>query len=209
MHRFVTDLNKAVDYIDVVLLNAGLAPPRFSRSHEVWKMAVQVNMLSITLMGLSLLPKLRATAKARQSLVYLTFTNSIAHVDIKREHLGGKTPLVIANDEASFNREKNYGIVKLLGIVAVQGIAKAAAKGPDGASIVVNSCCPSLCKTDLGREFGVVKRAVQALLARAQQSKVLERLSVQLHLDLRVLERFSLTTSYTRKPLYPAESFRS
>ena len=173
VHRFVTDLNKAVDYIDVVLLNAGLAAPRFSKSQEGWEMAVQVNVLSTTLMGLLLLPKLRATAEARRSLVHLTFTNSAAHGDVKREWLGGKTLLAVANDEASFNQEKNYGIVKLLGMAAMQGIANAAAKGPGGASIVVNACCPSFCKTDLGREFGMVMKAVmvpmQALLARTAE----------------------------------------
>ena len=173
VHRFVTNLNKAVDYIDVVLLNAGLAAPRFSKSDQGWEMAVQVNVLSTALMGLLLLPKLRATAEARRSLVHLTFTNSVAHADVKREWLAGKTLLALANDEESFNQEKNYGIVKLLGMAAMCGIADAAAKGPSGDSIVVNACCPSLCKTDLGREFGMAMKAImvpmQALLARTAE----------------------------------------
>ena len=166
VHRFVTNLNQTVDYIDVVLLNGCRAAPRFSRSSEGWEMGVQVDVLSIPLMGLLLLPKLRATAKARRSLVHLTFVNSIAHGNVNREWLIGKTLLAIANDEASFERDKNYAIVKLLGMAAMQGIARAAAKGPGGASIVVNACCPSLCKTDIPRELGMIKRAIKVLLAR-------------------------------------------
>lgn len=173
VHRFVADLNKAVDYIDVVLLNAGLAAPRFSTSEEGWEMAVQVNVLSTALMGLLLLPKLRATAEARRALVHVTFVNSVAHADVKREFFAGKTLLNAANDEASFDQEKNYGMVKLLGMAAMRGVADAAAKGPSGDSIVVNACCPSLCKTDLGREFGIVMKAImvpmQAVFARTAE----------------------------------------
>ena len=173
VNRFVTDLNKSVDYIDVALLNAGVAAPKFSRSEESWEMAVQVNVLSTALMALLLLPKLRATAEARRSLVHLTFVNSIAHADVKREWFGEKTLLNAANDETLFDMEKNYGMVKLLGMAAMHGVADAAAKGSNGDSIVVNSCCPSLCKTDLGREFGVGMRimmmGMQALLARTAE----------------------------------------
>lgn len=51
----------------------------------------------------------------------------------------------------------------------MQGIAKAAAKGPGGASIVVNACCPSICKTGLWREFGIRKRIHHALRARTAE----------------------------------------
>ena len=173
VQRFVTDLNKAVDYIDVVLLNAGLAAPRFKKSEEGWESAVQVNVLSTALMGLLLLPKLRATAEARQTLVHVTFVNSVAHWDVKREWFVGKTLLNAANDEASFDAEKNYGMVKLLGMAVMRGVADAAAKGPGGDSIVVNACCPSLCKTDLGRDFGigmkVIMMGMQAVLARTAE----------------------------------------
>ena len=173
VHRFVIDINRAVDYIDVVLLNAGLAAPRFSKSEEDWEMAVQVNVLSTALMGLLLLPKLRATVEARRTLVHITFVSSVAHADVKREWFAGKTLLAAANDEASFDQEKNYGMVKLLGIAAMRGVADAAAKGSNGDSIVVNACCPSLCKTELGREFGlgmkVMMIPMQAVFARTAE----------------------------------------
>ena len=42
-------------------------------------------------------------------------------------------------------------MVKLLGKAAMQGVSNAAANGSRDA-IVVNACCPSLYKTDLGRD---------------------------------------------------------
>ena len=124
---FVTDLNDTVEYIDVALLNAGLAAPNFSRSGYGWEMSVQVNVLSTALMALLLLPKLRATAAARGSLVHLTFVNSITHVDVRREWFPDQTLLTAANDESRFDLEKTYAMTKLLGMAAMQGVADAAA----------------------------------------------------------------------------------
>ena len=173
VQQFMIDLDKAADYIDIVLLNAGVAPPRYKKSKEGWETAVQVNVLSTALMGLLLLPKLRATAQAGRGLVHVTFVNSIAHADVKRDWFEGKTLLNATNDEKSFDPQKSYGMVKLLGMAAMHGVANAAAKGPNGDSIVVNACCPSLCKTDLGRDWGtgmkVVMMGMQAVLARTAE----------------------------------------
>ena len=137
-------------------------------------MAVQVKVLSTALMGLLLLPRLRATAKARRGgLVHVTFVNSIAHADVKREWIQGKTLLTAADDEKAWNPQKSYGMVKLLGMAAMRGVANATARGPGGNAIIVNACCPSLCKTDLGRDWGtgmkVVMSGMQALLARTAE----------------------------------------
>lgn len=174
VRQFIKDLDKAAEYIDVVLLNAGVGPPSYKKSSEGWEMAVQVNVLSSALMGLLLLPKLRATAQARrQGLVHLTFVNSIAHADVKDEWFKGKTLLDAANEEKAWDAQKSYGMVKLLGMAAMQGVARAAAKGPGGEAIVVNACCPSLCKTDLGRDWGagmkMIMSGMQAVFARTAE----------------------------------------
>ncbi|KAL8727213.1 MAG: hypothetical protein Q9166_006177 [cf. Caloplaca sp. 2 TL-2023] len=174
IQHFVKELDQAADFIDVVLLNAGVGPPSFKKSPEGWEMAVQVNVLSTALMALLLLPKLRATAQARRGgLVHMTFVNSIAHADVKREWFQNKTLLEAANDDKSWDAQKSYGMVKLLGMAAMRGVAHAAAKGPHGDTIVVNACCPSLCKTDLGREWGaamkVIMMGMQAVFARTAE----------------------------------------
>ncbi|KAL9614492.1 MAG: hypothetical protein Q9167_001020 [Letrouitia subvulpina] len=100
VQNFVQEVEKTTDAIDIVLLNAGIAPPSYKRSTEGWEMAVQINVLSTALMGLLLLPKLRATAKAHSdSPVHMTFVNSIAHADVENKWFEGKTLLKVANEE--------------------------------------------------------------------------------------------------------------
>lgn len=174
VQQFIKDVDRTADHVDVVLLNAGVAPPHYKKSPEGWEMAVQVNVLSTALMALLLLPKLRATAQARPgALIHLTFVNSIAHADVKREWFGDKTLLSAANDEKPWNPQKSYGMVKLLSLVAMRGVANAAAEGPGGDAIVVNACCPSLCKTDLGRDWGagmkLLMSGMQAVFARTAE----------------------------------------
>ncbi|KAI4190693.1 MAG: hypothetical protein L6R41_000629 [Letrouitia leprolyta] len=174
VQQFVKEVEKAAECIDVALLNAGVGPPSYQRSHGGWEMAVQVNVLSTALMGLLLLPKLRTTAKARNGgLVHMTFVNSIAHADVKGEWFQDKTLLTAANEEKSWDAQKSYGMVKLLGMAAMRGVADAAMRGPNGENIVVNACCPSLCKTDLGRDWGagmkVVMAGMQAVFARSAE----------------------------------------
>ena len=174
VQEFVAELDKTADHIDVVLLNAGVGPPSFKKSPQGWEMAVQVNVLSTALMALLLLPKLRASAQARRGgLVHMVFVNSIAHADVKREWFQNKTLLTAASDEKSWDAQKSYGMVKLLGMAAMKGVSNAAANGSSGGAIVVNACCPSLCKTDLGRDWGtgmkVVMMGMQAVFARTAE----------------------------------------
>ena len=173
VQQFVKDLDRSTDCIDVALLNAGVGPPSYKQSPEGFEMALQVNVLSTALMALLLLPKLRHTAQARQTLVHVTFVNSIAHADVKTEWFQGKTLLKAANEEKSWDAQKSYGMIKLLGMAAMKGVAKAAANGPHGNAIVVNACCPSLCKTDLGRDWGrgmkVMMSGMQAIFARTAE----------------------------------------
>ncbi|KAL8974906.1 MAG: hypothetical protein Q9197_000875 [Variospora fuerteventurae] len=174
IQQFVNELDQKIDNLDVVLLNAGVGPPTYQKSPEGWEMAVQVNVLSTALMGLLLLPKLRATVQTRPGKpVHMTFVNSVAHVDVKREWFQSMTLLDAANEEKAWDAQKSYGMVKLLGMAAMRGVAQAAAKGPHGDSIIVNACCPSLCKTDLGRDWGagmkLVMAGMQAVFARSAE----------------------------------------
>ncbi|KAM0332028.1 hypothetical protein ACHAQA_002294 [Verticillium albo-atrum] len=148
---FVAVLSARVPHIDVALLNAGIAPPSFTRSPDGHEMGVQVNVLSTALMAILLLPKLRASAAAGRGPVNLCFVNSHAHTEVKREWLRNRTLYVATTDEASWEMQRNYYMVKLLAIPAILRII-AAVKGQN---IVVNMSCPFLCRTDLGRDFGL------------------------------------------------------
>lgn len=184
VRTFAARLAELAPRLDVALLNAGLASPSFTRSGEAgsWETAVQVNVLASALMAVLILPLLQTAASDSDSQPHLTFVNSIGHAEVQREWLDGSggSLLQAANDEAAFDQRKHYGMVKLLAMAAVRAIARSpAAEGTDASSssrrprIIVNSCCPYLCKTDLGRGFPLVQRAVtgvfQAFFARSAE----------------------------------------
>ncbi|KAM0269444.1 hypothetical protein ACHAQH_009733 [Verticillium albo-atrum] len=169
VRSFVNTLNARVPHIDVALLNAGIAPPSFTRSPDGHEMGVQVNVLSTALMAVLLLPKLRTSAAAGRGPVNLTFVNSHAHTEVEREWLQNRTLYAATVDEATWEMQRNYYMVKLLVIPAMLRIV-AAVKGQN---IIVNACCPFLCKTDLGRDFGLGARifngGFQAVFARSAE----------------------------------------
>ncbi|KAI0965236.1 short-chain dehydrogenase/reductase [Xylaria arbuscula] len=162
---FVEKLEKATDKLDVALLNAGLGNPTYEKSPLGWEMAVQVNVLSTALMAVLLLPILRSTA-ARGSTPHLTFVNSNGHDLAKREWLGPDGSLLQAsNKEKGWVAEDSYSMVKLEGMAVMQHIAKTITTSSTGSpDIIVNAVCPGLCKTELGRKFGVVQRTIGNLV---------------------------------------------
>ncbi|KAI0183716.1 short-chain dehydrogenase/reductase [Xylaria flabelliformis] len=166
VQAFVEKLSKSTTRLDVALLNAGLGNPAYQKSALGWEMAVQVNVLSTALMAVLLLPLLRATAK--ESTPHLTFVNSNGHDLAKREWLGPDGSLLQAcNKEQDWVAEKSYSLVKLAGMAIMQHIAKitAAASTAGGSpDIIVNAVCPGLCKTDLGRNFGFVQKAIGSIV---------------------------------------------
>ncbi|KLU92541.1 hypothetical protein MAPG_11486 [Magnaporthiopsis poae ATCC 64411] len=172
---FAARLAEITPRLDVALLNAGLASATFRREEAGWETAVQVNVLATALMAVLILPLLQAAAPDSGGRPHLTFVNSIGHAEVQREWLDGSggSLLQAANDEAAFDQRKHYGMVKLLAMAAVRAIARSPAVGGTDARVIVNSCCPHLCKTDLGREFPLVQRAVtsvfQAFFARSAE----------------------------------------
>lgn len=163
---FVNILGRETQYLDVALLNAGLANPKFETSSAGWELAVQVNVLSTALMAVLLLPLLRSTAAARGKAVHLTFVNSHGHRTVRKDWLASAEGSLMkaSNDKATWEVARSYSMVKLMGMAVMQAVARGVT-GPSASSssltvpdIIVNAVCPSLCKTDLGRNFGTMSQ---------------------------------------------------
>ncbi|KAK2604779.1 hypothetical protein N8I77_007679 [Diaporthe amygdali] len=163
---FVRNLHQETPHLDVALLNAGLANPKFEQSSTGWEMAVQVNVLSTALMAVLLLPLLRATAAARIKPAHLTFVNSHGHDMVQKdwyEYAGGSL-LKACNDKGKWDAARSYSMVKLMGMAVMQAVARGVTKSsnslpsPQHPDIIVNAVCPGLCKTDLGRNFGTMSQ---------------------------------------------------
>lgn len=157
-------LGQETQYLDVALLNAGLGNPKFEQSPAGWEMALQVNVLSTALMAVLLLPLLRDTAAGRGKSVHLTFVNSHGHNMVQKDWFApaGGSLLKAANDREKWDATRSYSMVKLIGIAVMQAVARGTASSsaspasPKQPGIIVNAVCPSLCKTDLGRNFGTM-----------------------------------------------------
>ncbi|KXX74313.1 Retinol dehydrogenase 11 [Madurella mycetomatis] len=179
VQAFVKSLNKTTTHLDVALLNAGLANPSYRQSSAGWELAVQVNVLSTALMAVLLLPLLRATvAASRATMPHLTIVNSFGHMLAERQWIDvSGSPLKFANEKEGWDAKKSYIIVKLLNMAMMKAIARAAAPAADtnGSTpqVIVNAVCPSQCKTDLGRQYGVISKIFmapyQALFARTAE----------------------------------------
>ena len=65
VQKFTRGIDKAGDHVDLVLLDSDNAPLSYKKSSEGWEMALQVNVLSISLMRLLLIFNNRATAQFR------------------------------------------------------------------------------------------------------------------------------------------------
>ncbi|KAI3322945.1 short-chain dehydrogenase/reductase [Xylariaceae sp. AK1471] len=158
VQAFIVNLKKIVNKLDIALLNAGLGNPSYEKSPSGWEMAVQVNVLSTALMGVLLLPLLRSGTKP-----HLTFVNSSGHDLVKREWIDQSGSLLkVANKEEGWDATRSYSMVKLLGMSVMQAIARAI-NAPSQKEIVVNAVCPGLCKTDLGRNFGLASRVMASV----------------------------------------------
>ncbi|KAH7139571.1 hypothetical protein B0J11DRAFT_422276 [Dendryphion nanum] len=160
VQEFVKKLEKTTR-LDIALLNAGLCNQTYVRSAEGHEMAVQVNVLSTALMALLLLPLLRKTARETHSPTHMTFVNSAGHAETEKAWLKDSL-LSTADDEASFDVRKSYMMVKLLGMVVMKKIARQANDRNEQDGVIVNACCPGLCRTNLGRNFSLAMKVLTA-----------------------------------------------
>lgn len=159
VRAFVRALENVTSRLDVALLNAGLGNPTYETSTAGWEMAVQVNVLSTAFMAILLLPILRSSATSG-STPHLSFVNSHGHSMVSKDStLVDGSLLKTANEEKDWDTNKSYSLVKLLGIAAMQAIARIAT-GADQPQVIVNAVCPDLCRTDLGRKWGFMSKKI-------------------------------------------------
>ncbi|KAI1643586.1 uncharacterized protein F4817DRAFT_361430 [Daldinia loculata] len=100
-------------------------------------------VLSNTLLVLLILPKLRAstTESDHNALPHLCFLNSLA------SHRSS------INDPFKFDITAQYYLVKLAAFFAIQGIIEQLKERGEADGIIINACCPGLCKTKMPRDF--------------------------------------------------------
>ena len=181
VQSFARRVSQEFEKIDIVVLNAGLYNKGYATSPEGWEETLQVNTLSTTLLALLLLPKLRS---ARQSFPasapHLVMVSSGLHARVARSSLPSPPrnllPALNTPPEpaATFNGGRQYGISKLFLMYALKSLASLATSPSGKPQVIVTSCCPGLCVSDLGRQYnswfeGWVKWAFLGVVARSTE----------------------------------------
>lgn len=157
--EFANCVNSRCKYLDVALLNAGISNRLYTVSPGGWEETLQVNTISTTLLALLLLPKLRAS-KRDQDDVHMVIVSSGFHAGVTAEEIsvGSEDILAACNDcEARFaaagGGNRQYAISKLLIMFVVKDLAALATSRGGEPQVLVTSCCPGACITDLGRQY--------------------------------------------------------
>jgi NAD(P)-dependent dehydrogenase (short-subunit alcohol dehydrogenase family) len=123
---FVDSLKEDVKTIDVVLLNAGVYKRTYDLSPDGWEETLQVNTLSTILLGLLLLPWMKASPPEGGKAQHLGFVSSGLHTraDIEAEDFPKEDVLRYWSDEKHFLVSRTYALSKLFMMYGVAEILK-------------------------------------------------------------------------------------
>jgi NAD(P)-dependent dehydrogenase (short-subunit alcohol dehydrogenase family) len=163
--KFADRVNKELPRLDVAILNAGQSNRFWSKVTDAngpWEMTLMVNTLATIFLGLLLLPKLLATANSKGAdptdPPHLNFISSGSVAMQKPEkyskYQGSENVLEMASEKETYPGElRQYALSKLFLEYGMRRIAAlpSVAKDSGEKTVVINSTCPGLCKSDLGR----------------------------------------------------------
>lgn len=162
VRSFASQVEKEIDRLDLVILNAGISPNDYIVGNEGWESILQVNVMSTALLGLLLLPKMRESGRQINSLSSLLIVTSEAHRWLEQKDFPnaddyGGNMLLAVNAKPEGNTKWNPLLQnarsKLIAMYISKSMA-ALANGVDGKpSVIVTSVCPGACKSDLTRDL--------------------------------------------------------
>lgn len=158
----------SLDHLDVAVLNAGVYMVAYEESRYGWEQTLQVNALSTALLGLLLLPKLKAS-KTENRVPVLEFVSSGNHerVAFSPEQRRADNLLQSYNTAKDYKASQQYAVSKLFLMYVMQTLASFV-RSSDAASgkpnVIVTSVCPGYCKSDLSRGHkGIAMQVVRTL----------------------------------------------
>ncbi|OJD12493.1 hypothetical protein AJ78_06919 [Emergomyces pasteurianus Ep9510] len=152
--------------LDVVMLNAGVST-RIYEPRESEEASITINVISTLLLALSLLPKLRQTAKEYNVTPCLTVTSSKIHSWAKFPEREASDIFAALSNPSTTTMQERYPTSKLLQLLAIRELASRTASSSP--SVVINLVSPGLNRTSLTRETtgleAIVLVAIQAIFA--------------------------------------------
>lgn len=158
VQAFVKEIETKYADLDTAILNAGTLQTMFTKGAEGYEETIQVNTISTVLLGLLLLPILEQSSTLEQP-AHLTFVSSGTALRVKAldfTQFADTDVLRAMSDEKGWaGGQKQYARSKLLLEYAMRRIAQLPRLHNETGEVkvIVNSTCPGMCKSDLGRQF--------------------------------------------------------
>ena len=166
IQEFASRASHEMSHLDVVILNAGISPKTYVRGAEGWESTLQVNVMGTALLGLLLLPKMKASKTSsnqqENGLPHLTIVTSEAHRWLEDKDLpdpaayGGNLLEAVSAEPVTGKRWDGMlqnARTKLFGMYITRALAQLSTKPSGEVQVIVTSVCPGACKSELVRDF--------------------------------------------------------
>ena len=162
VQRFAARTEQEMPRLDVAILNAGISPNDYEVGVEGWESIMQVNVMATALLGLLLLPKLRASTAATHDLSHLVIVTSEAHRWLEPSdfpnpaNFGGSTLQAVnarPRDGKKWDPLLQNARSKLFAMYVSASLAALAIGRNSEPQMIVTSVCPGACKSDLTRDL--------------------------------------------------------
>lgn len=154
IRAFASRAFKELDHLDIAVLNAGVFMPTYQESPHGWEETMQVNTLSTALLGLLLLPKLKASRSADFTPVLEIVSSGLYQVaELTPGHQDAPDLLESYNSPKDYNGSRQYKTSKLSVMYAMRSLASLAESSSGDPDVIVNSVCPGACGTELARGY--------------------------------------------------------
>lgn len=160
VEAFVKELKATTEKLDAVILNAGVIKATYSKSDDGYEETIQVNAISTMQLAIELLPMLKESSRLAGQPSRLTIISSRRAPRADR-HWTQPHPITewsqlenfpsgMAGGNGIYARSKlllEYSIRHLVQLPYMR------LSDTTNGSVIVNSVCPGVCRSDLGREF--------------------------------------------------------
>jgi len=162
VQRFAARVEKRMPRLDVAILNAGISPNDYVVGIEGWESILQVNVMATALLGLLLLPKLRASTAITHDLSHLVIVTSEAHRWLELSDFpdltksGGNLLRAVSakpSDGNKWNPLLQNARSKLFAMYISESLATLATGHGGEPQVIITSVCPGACKSDLTRDL--------------------------------------------------------
>lgn len=154
---FTQKVNNELPRLDAAILNAAVMKKQASSSKYGWEETLQVNTLSTVLLGLLLLPKMKATSSlADTDTPTMQFITSALYLrqhfnTIEQQKEAGGLLQSYNQPKENFNTFAQYGRSKLLMMYAIFHLASLTS----GEEVIINFVSPGIVATELSRELEI------------------------------------------------------